>query len=73
MNLNARVDVSFARVDVKFQTVTVTQFCYTFCFILISVNNNIPLVLLKKIQPNIPSHFGEMHLNIIVDVNIYKD
>ena len=28
MDLNARVNITFARVDVNFQTVTVTQFCY---------------------------------------------
>ena len=30
MDLNARVNVNFARVDVNFQTVTVTKFCYNF-------------------------------------------
>ena len=30
MDLNARVDVNFARFDVNFQTVTVTSFCYNF-------------------------------------------
>ena len=28
MDLNARVNVNFATVDVNFQTVTVTSFCY---------------------------------------------
>ena len=32
MDLNARVNVHFARVDVNFQTVTVTLFCYNFFF-----------------------------------------
>ena len=30
MDLNARVNVTFARVDVNFQTVTVTLICYKF-------------------------------------------
>ena len=30
MDLNARVDMRFARVDVNFQTITVTIFCYNF-------------------------------------------
>ena len=30
MDLNARVDVNFTRVDVKFQTFTVAYFCYIF-------------------------------------------
>ena len=30
MDLNARVKVNFARVDVNFQTVTVTYFCFNF-------------------------------------------
>ena len=30
MDLNARVSVNFARVDVNFQTVTVTLICYIF-------------------------------------------
>ena len=28
MDLNARVNLNFARVDVNFQTVTVTSFCF---------------------------------------------
>ena len=31
MDLNARVDINFARVNVNFQTVTVTLCCYN-CF-----------------------------------------
>ena len=30
MDLNARVNLNFARVDVNFQTVIVTLFCYIF-------------------------------------------
>ena len=67
MDLNARLDVNFARVDVNFQTSlwphSVTMFFF-FYFILISVNTKS-----TKFQPNIPSHFGEMHLNARVDVN----
>ena len=35
MDLNAKVDVNFAMVEVNFQTVAVTYFCYNcFCFFL---------------------------------------
>ena len=30
MDLNVRVNVTFARFDVNFQTATVTLFCYNF-------------------------------------------
>ena len=61
MDLDARVDGSFARVDVNFQSVTVTYFCYVYIYFFhfdISVNTKVPLILHIKIQPNIPSHFG---------------
>ena len=68
MDLNARVDVNFASVDVYFQMFTVTyifqmftvtEFCHNF-FFLISLNIKVLLILKTKFQPNIPSHFGEM-------------
>ena len=68
--INARVDVNFARVDIKFQTVTVTLFCYKLFSFLIPINIKILLILHTKFQPNIPSHFGEMDLNARVDVNV---
>ena len=68
MDLNARNDVNFDRVDVNFQTFTVTQFCFKF-FILISVNIKVPLILQTKFQLNILSRFGEMDLNARVDIN----
>ena len=66
MDLNARVNINFARVDVHFQTVTVTF------FILISINIKVLLKLHTKFQPNIPSHFGERDLNAWVDVNYFR-
>ena len=33
MDLNARIDVNFARVDVNFQMFTVTSFCHNFFFL----------------------------------------
>ena len=62
MDLNARVDVNFARVDENFQMVTVTLFYYNFFFILILISIKVLLILHTKFQPNIPSHFGEMDL-----------
>ena len=72
MALNTRVNVNFARVDINFQTVTVTYFCYNFFFILIPINNKVLLILHTKFQPNIPSHFGERDLNAWVDVNFFR-
>ena len=72
MDLNARVDVNFARVDVNLQTVTVTYFCYIFFFILILINIKVLLIVKTKYQPNILSHFGEMDLNAWVDVNLFR-
>ena len=70
MDLNARVDVKFAGVDVNFQRVTVTYFF--FFVILIIVNTKVPLIPHTKFQPNIPSHLGEMDLNARVDVNFFR-
>ena len=58
MDLNARIDVNFARVDVNFQY-----------FILIPINIKVLLILHTKFQPNIPCHFGVIYLNATVDVN----
>ena len=62
MDLNARVNISFARVDENFQTVTVTLFC---------INIQVLLLLHTKFQPNIPSNFGEMDFNAWVDLNFF--
>ena len=59
MDLNARVDVKFFRVDVNFHTAIVTQFHYIFFFILIPVNTNVLLIPHTKFQPNISSCSGE--------------
>ena len=59
MDLNARVDVNFIRVDINFQTVIVTQLCYRFFFILISINIKVLLILHIKFQPNILGRSGE--------------
>ena len=72
MDLYARVNVTFARVDVNFQTVTVTYFCYIFFFILIPNNIKVLLILHTKFQPNIPRHFVERDLNAWVDVNFFR-
>ena len=56
MDLNARVDMNFARADINFQTV-----------ILITISIKVLFILHTKFQPNIPSHFGEMDLNAWVD------
>ena len=69
MDLNARIDVNFARVHVKFQMFTVTSFCHIFFFFLIPINIKVLLILKTKFQPNIPSHFGELDLNAMVDGN----
>ena len=59
MDLNARVDINFARVDVNFQTVTETYFRYRFFFYFDIINIKVLLVLHTKFQLNIPSHSGE--------------
>ena len=58
MELNARVNVKFARGDINFQTVTDLVLLYFF-FILIPMNIKVLLILHTKFQLNIPSHFGE--------------
>ena len=72
MDLNARVNVNFAKFDVNFQTVTVTLFCYNFFFSLMSLNIKVLLILHTKFQPNIPNHFGERDVNAWIDVNSFR-
>ena len=72
MDLNARVDINFAGVDINSQTFTGTQFCYNIFFILISINIKVLLILHTKFQPNIPRHFEEMDLNDVVDLNFFR-
>ena len=73
MDLNARVNVNFARVDLNFQTVTVTDLTLLpTLFIFISINIKVLLMLDIKFQPNILSYFGEMDLNARVDVNLFR-
>ena len=67
MDLNARFNVNFARVDENFQTVTVALFCFNFFFILIPINIKVIVTPHTKFQPNIPSHVGERDLNAWVD------
>ena len=69
MDLNARVDVNFARVEMNFKIVTVTYFCKHLFFILIPINIKVLLIFHTKFQPNIPSHVGEMDLNARINVN----
>ena len=59
MDLKTRIDVNFARVDVNFQTVIVTEFRYRFFFILISLSTKVSHIIHTKFQLNIPSHSGE--------------
>ena len=68
MDLNARVDVNFARVDVKFSNGHFDLILLNFFFILIPINNKALLLLHTKFQPNMLGHFGEMDLNARVDV-----
>ena len=70
MDLHARVDVNFTRVDENFKS-HCDLFCYKI-FILISVNTKVPLILHIKFQPNIPSHIGEMDLNARVNVTFFR-
>ena len=67
MDLYARVDVNFARVDVNFQNGHCDLILLQSFFILISINIKV-LIFHTKFQPNIPGHFGEMDLNVWVDV-----
>ena len=62
MDLNARVDVNFARAECKCSNGHCDLILHNFFFILISINIKVLLILHTKFQPNIPSHFGEMDL-----------
>ena len=55
MDLKARVDLNFAKVEVNFQTVIVLQIV----FILISLSTKVPLIIHTKFQPDILSHSRE--------------
>ena len=69
MDINAGVYVNFARVDVNFQTNTVSDLILLYIFfIFMSINIKVLLILHTKFQPNILSHFGERDLNAWVDV-----
>ena len=67
MDLNASVDVNFARVDVNFLNGHCDLILLQSFFILISINIKV-LIFHAKFQPNIPRYFGEMGLNVWVDV-----
>ena len=56
MDLNARVDVNFARVDVNFHSDLIPLQIF---FILISINIKVLLIFHTKFQLNISSHYGE--------------
>ena len=71
MDFNARVNVKFARVDVKFLNGH-CDLIVIFFFILIPINIKVLLTIHPKFQPNIPSHFGERYLNAWVDVNYFR-
>ena len=50
MDFHARVNVDFARVDVNFQTVTVTKLCHNVFVILIPTNIKVLLILHTQFQ-----------------------
>ena len=73
MDLAARVDVHCARVDVNFQTVTVTYFCQPFFFLfLIPINVKVLLILHTNFSQVYQAIFGEMAFNARVDVNFFR-
>ena len=63
MNLNASVDVNFARVDVIFKRSRRPNSVNNFSFILIPISIKVLLILHTKFQPNIPSHFGDVNFS----------
>ena len=71
MDLNARVDVNFARDDVV-SNGHCDLILLTFFFILIPINIKVLLILHTKFQPNILTHFGEMDLNARVDISFFR-
>ena len=71
MDLNARADINFARVDVNFQPATVTQFCYLFFFSFQSTPR-FHLYPIQNFSQIYQSYFGEMDLNARVDVIFFR-
>ena len=67
MDLKARVNVNFARVDIYFQNghCDLINSAIDF-FILISVNTKIPVILHTKFQANIPSHSGKQLISMVL-------
>ena len=59
MDLNARIDVNFFKVDVNFQTAIVDHIPQKVLFIFIPINIKVLLTRHTKFQPNILSRFGE--------------
>ena len=63
MDLNARVDINFDTVDVKFRTYSFKSHCdlipLQIFFNLIPINIKVLLILNTKFQLNIPSRSGE--------------
>ena len=57
IDLNVRVDINFVRVDIHFQTATVTFFVTG--IILVSFHIKVQLILHTQFQPYISSHSGE--------------
>ena len=58
MDLQVRVDVNFAMVDINFQS-HCDPIPLQIFFIFISLSTKVPLIIHTKFQPNIPSHSGE--------------
>lgn len=58
MDLNARVEVNFARVDINLKGsfyLILLHFFFHF-----DINTKVPLILHTIFKSNIPRHFGEM-------------
>ena len=60
MDVNSKVDLKFARVDVNFQMVTVSLFRNTFLFFCFHITKHLgPIILHTQFQPNALGHSGE--------------
>ena len=72
MDLNARVDVNFARADVYFSDRHFDLILLTSFFRFNTNRHQGPTNTPYKFQPNISSHVGKIDLNARVDVIIFK-
>ena len=72
MDLNAGIDINFARVHVNFSNGHCDLILLPIFFILITIKIKVLLISHTKFQPNILSQFGEMDLNARVNVNFFR-